>query len=296
MKEYTRLMAEYDPATTHFITHEWGQTAVALYNRVVRAMNKADDGDLVVITSYKKFGIKTAVQFMNDQGLSCAVVGKGPDNLRLVECPKVGDAQREEIITERPVEFEFRGQEFGADVGDAIFSKSRLDAGTRHLLETFLDGTDLSGKRIGDLGSGWGAVSMVVAATFPDAEVVAFERDEASFRASEKNLAAYPNVTALLADLNSSEDPEIASREGSFDVLLSNPPFHVTPEERYLFFRTAGRLLGPEGVLMFVTEKPFTRRFQKAIAELFQLVNEMEDGGYVVSKYRHWLLGGTPQA
>lgn len=286
MKDYRRLLAQYDPAATLFLEHEWGQNAAGLYNRVAKALNAAPPGHRAVVTSYKKFGIKGIVAFMEERGISCSIVGKGPDDLRLVECVKNSDDQLPLISTEQPVSFAFQGKDYAANAGDAIFSKAGLDAGTRALLDSFLAAKpQLSGKAVADFGSGWGAISIVLADRFPEAGVTAYEKDEASFEASERNLRAYPNADAVHLDLTKPDTGFIKTSQ-RFDYILSNPPFHAKTEEKDSFFLTAHRLLKPRGELWLVIEKSFMPRFRRALSELFVLSEEKKEGEYVVGRYR----------
>ena len=139
MIDYKKLLEKYDSRHTNFIKHEWGQNKFALYNLVVKIWNKISVGDKIVITSYKHFGIKSSVNFLIEQGIPCSIIGKGPENLRLVECEKIADRELPLIEFDRNIEFAFQERKYQVNVGEAIFSKTNLDEGTRFLLEFFFE-------------------------------------------------------------------------------------------------------------------------------------------------------------
>ncbi len=137
----------------------------------------------------------------------------------------------------------------------ALFSRERLDIGTRFLLEQ-LPRTEGPG-RIADLGCGNGVLGLMAARDNPEAEV--FFVDE-SFMAME---SARENLKQLDSGLrrfhfivgDSLTDFEAAS----LDLVLCNPPFHqqqaVGDRVAAQMFRDAARALQPEGELWLVANR-----------------------------------------
>jgi len=286
MQDHRKLLNEYDSKSTVFIQHEWGQNKFALYNLVAKAWNKIGFGVKIVITSYKHLGIKTAVSFLNNKGITCSIVGKGLENLRLVECEKTSEGKLPLIESVINIEFNFRGKHYRADVSDAVFSKTALDKGTRLLLKFFFEKIGaLNNTKIGDFGAGWGAISIILATEFPKSEIVAYEKDEASFEASRKNLKSYANVSVLNIDLTKIDSLVFVNGRGKFDYIISNPPFHSTPKNKELIFENAFNLLRPSGQLFFVAENSFAPRFRKVAKNFFALKEEKKDDLYTVFWY-----------
>lgn len=286
MIDYKKLLSKYDNRHTTFIQHEWGQNKFALYNLVAKAWNKIGVGDKIVITSYKHFGIKSSVNFLIEQGIPCSIIGKGPENLRLVECEKIADKELPLIEFDRNIEFDFRDKKYQVDVGEAIFSKTNLDEGTRFLLEVFFEKKiDLNDKEVADFGSGWGAISLILANEFSESQIVAFEKDEASFEATKNNLRNYNNVSVVNADLTKINSSIFLEKKGGFDYIISNPPFHSTPKDKELIFENAFNLLKKKGELFFVSENSFAPKFKKVIPKNFVLKEEQKNDLYGVFWY-----------
>ncbi len=85
------------------------------------------------------------------------------------------------------------------------------------------------GGRVADLGTGSGCIAIAVAVARPDLEVLAVDASIDALDVARENaarLGAAERIDLLLADFASLP----ASRDGSFDAVLSNPPY-VAEEE-----------------------------------------------------------------
>ncbi|WP_083701429.1 peptide chain release factor N(5)-glutamine methyltransferase [Tersicoccus sp. Bi-70] len=82
----------------------------------------------------------------------------------------------------------------------------------------------LSAPVVADLGTGSGAIAAAVAAEVPGARVVAVERSELALAWAQRNLAG-TGVDLLAGDFRTA----LAGREGTFDVVITNPPY-VPPD------------------------------------------------------------------
>src|SRR3989344_3933058 len=279
MIDYKKLLKGYDSRHTNFIKHECGQNKNDLYNLVVKAWNRISVGDKIVITSHKHFGIKSSVNFLKERGITCSIVGKGPENLRLVECEKTSNENLSLIEVEHILEFDFREKKYQVDVGEAIFSKTQLDEGTKFLLEVFFE------KEIADFGAGCGAISLILANELPKSRITAFEKDEPSFEATKNNLKIFSNVSAIHVDLTKINSVIFLEKKGRLDYIFSNPPFHSTPKDKELIFENAFNLLKRKGELFFVAENSFAPRFRKVAENLFTLIEQKENDLYTIFWY-----------
>lgn len=77
---------------------------------------------------------------------------------------------------------------------------------------------------VADLGTGSGAIAAAVAAEVPGARVVAVERSDLALAWARRNLAD-TGVELLAGDFRTA----LAGREGTFDVVITNPPY-VPPD------------------------------------------------------------------
>jgi 16S rRNA G1207 methylase RsmC len=127
--------------------------------------------------------------------------------------------------TRRTVAFEAGGRQFTLNASGGVFSAQRLDPGTGVLLRK----APLPGPRGGvylDLGSGYGAISAVLAATSPAARVYAVD---VNTRALE--LVAENAVALDLAERIIPASPDQVPAEVVFDEIWSNPPIRIGKAE-----------------------------------------------------------------
>jgi 16S rRNA (guanine1207-N2)-methyltransferase len=111
------------------------------------------------------------------------------------------------------------------------FAGDRIDIGTRVLLDVLRDrAAELvalsrrDGFTAVDLGCGTGALAAALALAIPDARVIATDRSAAAVRSARATMVANgiaDRVTVMLDDAGS-EIPD-----GSVDLVLLNPPFHL---------------------------------------------------------------------
>ena len=153
------------------------------------------------------------------------------------------------------------GQTLALDVPADVFATQRIDDGTLLLLQHLPDGEPRS---VLDLGCGYGALGLPVAARFPRARALLIDRDLLAVAAAAHNAAALGlgNVTVRpglgYRGLGPHRDPDRDPRSGpdrgpgtgprsgpdeAFDWVLCNVPARIGPKGvRYLI--EGGRALG----------------------------------------------------
>lgn len=137
-----------------------------------------------------------------------------------------------------------RALAFETDAG--TFSKMRLDPGSRLLLEAL---PPLSG-RCADIGCGWGAIGVSLAAQNPDLFVEMVDVNERAVGLARRNAEANGvyNARALVSD-------GLAAVEPGLDVCVTNPPIRAGKAVVYGFFAQAQEKLRPGGWLYAVVRK-----------------------------------------
>ncbi|UQE75570.1 methyltransferase [Gordonia sp. PP30] len=147
--------------------------------------------------------------------------------------------------------------EFHADLGltvvahGGVFAGTRIDIGTRFLLEQF-DALPAAPTAV-DLACGSGIVAAALAARRPDVRVVATDRSAAAVASARATAAA--NGVGERVDVVRADGLETLP-EASQELVLLNPPFHSdaslsTGIAEHLF-ADAGRALAPGGELWCV--------------------------------------------
>ncbi|MEW5853147.1 MAG: methyltransferase [Myxococcota bacterium] len=118
------------------------------------------------------------------------------------------------------LDIQLLGQRLRLRTGRGLFSADRIDDGTRLLLDNLPSGTP---QRILDMGCGYGALGLPVAAVHPGAQVLLVDRDLLAVQYARANALQHGlhNVTAR---------PSLgylAVGEGPFDWVLCNIPARI---------------------------------------------------------------------
>lgn len=122
-----------------------------------------------------------------------------------------------------PLEVSARGFTLSMRVSSRVFSASKLDTGTRQLLEV---APDLPPRgALLDLGCGWGPLATVMSLEAPRCEVWAVDVNSRAVDLTARNAAA--NGASGVRALKASDALAESVRSGTFfDVIWSNPPVH----------------------------------------------------------------------
>lgn len=150
----------------------------------------------------------------------------------------------------RRLEFAVLGLQLQAEPG--VYAAGKLDPGTAFLLESY-DLKTLAGKKILDIGCGYGLLSLKAA--LADATVTALDDDLLAVRSTHANAEHHGlDIRVLHSDVNS----ELRDEE-RFDAVLMNPPFHVGKqvilEVPKAFIAAAHKHLVVGGELVLVANK-----------------------------------------
>jgi len=267
--------------------HMWGVNSTSAYNEISKIWLLLETNGNLIVVSHKKRGADSLLKFFQDRGIESEIASRGRGGVRLIRLTKASKEVLEPIETKRRIQFEYNGKPYDANVDNAVFSSEGLDEGTRFLLDTVKKNEgDFNKKTIGDLGAGWGAISMVIAREFPEVNLSAFEKDPAAYNILQENLSNLSGAKTFKTDLTDKESKDVKSQSEQLDYIISNPPFHVSEQERKNIFMNAKKLLKNGGVLIFVVEKSFADRFRETARQFFSLDDEFEGEKYNVIRCR----------
>lgn len=160
-----------------------------------------------------------------------------------------------------------------------VFAHGRLDEGTRLLLDALPPLA--AGARVLDFGCGSGVVGYVARARGEGIRLELLDLDAVALHAAKEN------VSGARLHLRDGLPP---SGAGTFDAILSNPPFHTgKTEDRGLLSRLveqAPSLLGRDGRLVFVTQRRI--KVEEGLRRSFLDVTPLRED----SVYRVWMGEG----
>jgi methylase of polypeptide subunit release factors len=137
------------------------------------------------------------------------------------------------------------GRAFRFATAPGLFSADRVDDGTRLLLAHLPPGEP---RRVLDLGCGWGALALPIAATHPEAAVLAVDRDLLAVEATRANAAAHQldriEARGSLGYGDTGDEP--------FDWILCNVPARIGPRAIAYFLGAGAARLAEGGELRVV--------------------------------------------
>lgn len=158
------------------------------------------------------------------------------------------------------------------ETNESVFSPKGLDVGTKAMLKAAIINDQ---DRILDLGCGYGFVGIYLAKRYPEAAVTMTDISANAIDLTTKN--ARRNDVA----------PEIVLSEGfreisdkTFEVILSNPPYHVDFSVPKEFIEKAYRQLALNGKLYMVTKR--RKWYENKISSVFGYVKVTEVDDYYV--------------
>ena len=156
-----------------------------------------------------------------------------------------------QLITTRIGSFEM---EFLTDAG--VFSKHRVDFGSRVLVESFLDSTDykvFKGESIKvlELGSGYGPIILSLAKALPSAKLSGLELNQRAVALSIQN-AFLNHVTNVSFE---SMDVCQLNLTENYDLIFTNPPIRAGKQVVHTFVDKAINGLKKGGQLWLVIQK-----------------------------------------
>src|SRR5690554_569656 len=169
-----------------------------------------------------------------------------------------------------------RGREFIFWTGAGVFSRERVDPGTRLLVENLV----FSGAQAPlDLGCGYGVIGLVIAGELPEVRVCLSDPNKRAVGLAEKN-AACNGITNVCIKEGLGFTPWTSRR---FDLIACNPPLRVGKKPVLdLFQQAAGRLLAGGSLWTVIRTAQGAKSYIRELEGIFHRVQVVE----VKSGYR----------
>lgn len=167
------------------------------------------------------------------------------------------------------VEFTIFNKHFSLITKPGVFSKDRLDEGTRLLLEK---APIFNFSNLLDFGCGWGAIGIVAATLNPRGKAVLVDINTRAIDAAVENIKRYhltDRVKVLATD-------DVSVIKQNFDLVLTNPPFHENTDNLIKMFKKIKKVISDNGKIYLVVEKTYLEKFKKVLKKVFgqyQIVN-----------------------
>ncbi len=147
-------------------------------------------------------------------------IGKATTSLAAKKARLIfADFQRSPVKSPYPIQVRMNGFEIPFSQTSNLFSREKLDIGTRFLLEN-IPNDEM--KTLLDLGCGNGIVGIAAKQLNPDAKITFCDESELALESARSNYKNYFSDSAEFIWTNSFED----GKPASFDWVICNPPFH----------------------------------------------------------------------
>jgi 16S rRNA (guanine1207-N2)-methyltransferase len=152
--------------------------------------------------------------------------------------------------------------------GDGVFSKNKLDAGSRILLKALLaDEISTESSTICDLGCGWGALGCFLASHAPESKVFLCDINLRAARLAAHNARVNEIRNAQIC----CGDGMSAARGEYFELVVCNPPIRAGNATIARLFDGAHRCLASGGQLWIVIRTAQgAKSWQKRLQEQFE--------------------------
>ncbi len=160
------------------------------------------------------------------------------------------------------IQTHLRGKRFEFMTASSVFSKKRIDTGTRVLIETMQ--LPERGKVL-DVGCGYGAVGIASARFSPALQVIMTDVNTRAVRLAQENIKRN-KITNAEVRLGHLYEPVVGLE---FNVILSNPPVSAGLDIVKALISEAPKVLTPKGSLQVVVRSKISGRLPSVFQSVF---------------------------
>lgn len=179
------------------------------------------------------------------------------------------------------IKFNFNNRDFSLYSDNGVFSKDRLDYGTKVLLES-IDINNLCGKVL-DLGCGIGVVGIIVGTFNKNIDIDMVDINERAINLAKDNLVLNKiSNNIFISDVYSNISKK-------YNYIITNPPIRAGKEVIRRFLLGGYDYLEDNGVLYFVMRKDHgVKSMIKELEDKYivKIINK-DKGFYIVSLQKH---------
>lgn len=175
----------------------------------------------------------------------------------------------------RLIKFKFDNREFSMQSDNGVFSKEKLDYGTRLLLEN-IDINSLCGKVL-DLGCGIGVVGVILGFFNKNISIDMVDVNERAILLANKNV----NFNGLNNNVFVSDVYSDVTHK--YDYIITNPPIRAGKEVVRKFLIGAKDYLDDNGILYFVMRKDHgVKSMIKELEKKYRVEVVCKDKGFYI--------------
>ena len=177
----------------------------------------------------------------------------------------------------RNIVYKYNTYEFNFLSDNGVFSKDRIDYGSKALLEAYLE-LEGEGKEVLDLGCGYGLLGIVISKV-KNSKVLMADINKRAVHLTNKNIESLKaNCEAVVSDA-------YENVEGKFDSIITNPPIRAGKDKVLEILLNAKYYLNEDGNLYYVIRKDQgAKSITKALEEVYNIELIKKDKGFYIYK------------
>ena len=176
----------------------------------------------------------------------------------------------------RELSYKYNSSFFKFNSDNGVFSKNKIDYGSKLLLETYLNEANVN-VRVLDVGCGYGLIGIVVG-VITDSYADMIDVNKRAVHLANMNIKKYKDFKgqAFVSDA-------YQNVTDSYDVIITNPPIRVGKSKVLEILEGAFDHLKEDGILYFVIRKDQGALSIKKILEETKIVDTINrDKGYFI--------------
>ena len=180
--------------------------------------------------------------------------------------------EEKKIIT-----IKFKDKNYKVYTDSGVFSKDKLDYGTKLLLENITK-KNLEGKVL-DLGCGYGIIGIIISSTYPNILVDMCDITDRAINLSREN-----TTNLNLTNINIFKSDIYENVKNKYNYIITNPPIRAGKEILRKFLHGAKDYLEEDGELWFVMRKDHgVKSMIKELENNYKIeIKEKSKGFYIV--------------
>ena len=186
--------------------------------------------------------------------------------------------ENNKLIDEKKlITIKFKDKYYKVYTNNGVFSKDKLDYGTKLLLENITE-NNLEGDIL-DLGCGYGIIGIVLASTYPNIQIDMCDITDRAVNLSKEN-----TKNLNLNNTNIIKSDIYENKNKKYNYIITNPPIRAGKDILRKFLFGAKDYLEDNGELWFVMRKDHgVKSMIKELENIYKIeIKEKSKGFYIV--------------